>query len=177
MLWDPIFGQWPKKELVPNAMQHYITCDLVFTTLYRKFPDSQWGVSVVLTAYAREVSEHWVLLRIQFAETVLLWVCCGSSFVVQWVCCGNNLVTSLLWKQFCYEFVLETVHVLRGQSRDFWRIRLSNVCIHSYHKYFTISASVLYRTYNIWPSARVCISDTTRPQISQCKLSRVILMK
>ena len=41
MLWDPIFGQWPKKELVPNAMQHYITCDLVFTTLYRKFPDSQ----------------------------------------------------------------------------------------------------------------------------------------
>lgn len=27
MLWDPIFGQWPKKELVPNAMQHYITCD------------------------------------------------------------------------------------------------------------------------------------------------------
>ena len=38
-----------------------------------------------------------------------------------------------------------------------------NVYMHSYYILFTTLASVLYRIYNLSPSARACISDTARP--------------
>ena len=87
-----------------HATLHYMWwCDLVFGTLYRKFPDSQWGVSVVLTAYAREVSEQFCYesnLPKQFCcEFVVEAVLLCSEFVVGTillrVCCGNSFVTSL----------------------------------------------------------------------------------
>ena len=61
---------------------------------------------------------------------------------------------------------LHKLFVRFSHRRSLLSLRFStntNVYIHSCPKYFTIFTSVLYRTYNISPSTRVCISDTTWP--------------
>ena len=52
----------------------------------------------------------------------------------------------------------------------------TNVYIHSYQNYFTIFTFVLYRTYNLSPSAQVCLSDTTRPLILQMVLMKIVTL-
>ena len=66
--------------------------------------------------------------------------------------------------------VVQTTHLQKNfvlfsclKSSESSFLKNTNGYMYSHHKYFTIFVSVLYQTYNHSPSARECISDTTRP--------------
>ena len=65
--------------------------------------------------------------------------------------------TLLVYINFSFDFAPKIIPISR--------IFDEYIYIHSYYKYFTILVSVLYQTYSLSPSARVCLSDTTWPLI------------
>ena len=63
----------------------------------------------------------------------------------------------LIYINFSFDFLSQNNLISSGFSRNV------NVYMHSDHMLFTTFAAVLNRIYNLSPSARACISDTTRP--------------
>jgi hypothetical protein len=80
------------------------------------------------------------------------------SLYICLIWCRNH-AESLIYINFKFNF-LTKYHSL---ILNCWRILMFSSRRFTRHKLYKAWASVLYQTYNLSPSARVCISDTTRP--------------